>query len=260
MIRTFVVAALGALVCGVTFAQAVTGSAPVFEVASVKVNTSGERPSVNARGDRLTMSNMPLRAIVALAYQVPNDRVTGPGWLDNGFDIVAKFGPDTTRETLWPMLQNLLAERFKLAIHHEQTLVPVYALVVAKNGPKLQEASAGGTSKSTCSMQGTLLTCRNQKMTMEDLAQNFPRWVSRDWFDLPIVDQTGLHGAYDFSLTWTLTDRRDDTRGGAAEASDPSGVSLFDALQDQLGLKLEQRKAPLDRIVVDHAERIPVEN
>jgi uncharacterized protein (TIGR03435 family) len=260
MIRVFGAAALGALVCGVTFGQAATGSAPAFEVASVKVNTSGERPTVDAKGDKLTMFNMPLRAIVALAYQVPNDRVTGPGWLDNGFDIVAKFGPDTTRETLWPMLQNLLAERFKLAMHHEQTPVPVYALVVGKSGPKLREASAGSAPKSTCSPQGTLFTCVNQKMTMEDLAKNLPRWVSRDWFDLPIVDETGLPGAYDFSLTWTLTGRHDDTRGSLSEASDPGSISLFDALQEQLGLKLEQRKAPLDRIVVDHAERAPVEN
>jgi uncharacterized protein (TIGR03435 family) len=97
-------------------------------------------------------------------------------------------------------------------------------------------------------------------MTMEDLARNFPRWVSMDWFDLPIVDQTGLHGAYDFSLTWTLTSRREDARAAASEAGEPGAVSLFDAVQDQLGLKLDQRKVPLDRVVIDHAERVPVDN
>jgi len=259
MIRVFVVAAFGVLFGGVMFGQAIAG-APAFEVASVKANTTGERPAVDAKGDTLTMHNMPLRIIVALAYQVPNDRVTGPGWTDNGFDIVAKFGPATTRESLWPMLRNLLAERFKLSIHHEQTPVAVYALVVGKNGPKLQEASAGSTPGSKCGVQGSQITCRNQKMTMEDLARNFPRWVSMDWFDLPIVDQTGLHGAYDFSLTWTLTSRREDARAAASEAGEPGAVSLFDAVQDQLGLKLEQRKVPLDRVVIDHAERVPVDN
>jgi uncharacterized protein (TIGR03435 family) len=85
---------------------------------------------------------------------------------------------------------------------------------------------------------------------MADLAKDLPRWGPRDWFDLPIVDQTGLDGVYDFSLTFTMTRNIDDA----------ADVSLFDALQDQLGLKLERRKAPLDRIVVDRIERAPTEN
>lgn len=85
---------------GLSYSQANT-SAPAFEVASVKKNTSGERASGNTTGDRLTMYNMPMKAIIALGYQAPNDRVTGPGWLDtDGFDIVAKIGPGTTADTL----------------------------------------------------------------------------------------------------------------------------------------------------------------
>lgn len=253
MIRAFAIAGIGAFISGAIFGQ-VPASAPTFEVASVKVNTSGERASVDAKGDRLLLYNMPMAVIVALAYQVPNDRVTGPGWLvTEGYDIVAKFGPATTRETLWPMLQNLLAERFKLTFHHEEKPVPVWALVVGKNGPKLKESSADNQVKPGCNRQGVQLTCSSQKTTMAKLAENLPRWVSRDWFGMPIVDQTGLAGAYDFSLTWTLTDRRD-------EAGDPAAVSLFDAIQDRLGLKLEQRKAPVDRIAIDHVERVPIEN
>jgi uncharacterized protein (TIGR03435 family) len=253
MIRIFAIAGVGVFFSGLIYSQATT-SAPAFEVASVKVNTSGERASADTKGDRLTMYNMPMKVIIALAYQVPNDRVTGPAWLDtDGFDIVAKHGPDTTADTLWLMLQNLLAERFKLAIHRDQSPVPVYALVVGKKGPKLQEASADSRVKSTCSREGTQLTCRNQKLSMADLAQNLPRWVSRDWFGIPVVDQTGIHGVYDFSLTWTLTNKPD-------ESIDPPAISLFDVLQDQLGLKLEQRKVPVDRIVIDHIERVPSEN
>jgi len=137
------------------------------------------------------------------------------------------------------MLQGLLAERFKLALHHEQKPVPVYARVVARNGPKLQEASADSPVKSTCSREGMQITCRNQKTTMADLARNLPRWVSRDWFDLPIMDQTGLQSAYNFSLTWTLTDRPPSAGPGAPEAADPAAIDLFDAIQDQLGLKLD---------------------
>lgn len=88
---------------------------------------------------------------------------------------------------------------------------------------------------------------------MADLAQSLRRWVSVNWFALPIVDQTGLPDAYDFSLTWTPTNGSDDP-------VDLPCVSLFDALHDQLGLNLEQRKAPVDRIVVDHIERVPTEN
>ncbi len=253
MTRAFAIAGLGALFSGMTFGQP-SPSTPAFEVASVKVNTSGERASGDTKGDRLTLYNMPMKVIIALAYRVPNDRVAGPAWLDtDGFDIVAKVGPGTTADTLWLMLQNLLAERFKLAVHRDQSPVPVYALVADKKGPKLQEAAADSQVKSTCNREGTQLTCRNQKLTMADLAQNLPRWVGRDWFGLPIVDQTGLHGVYDFSLTWTLTNNAD-------ESVEPPAVSLFEALQDQLGVKLEQRKVPVDRIVVDHIERVPIDN
>jgi uncharacterized protein (TIGR03435 family) len=245
---------LGALFSSLAYGQEATASVPAFEVASVKVNTSGAPASGDAKGDRLTLYNMPLKVIVARAYQVTNDKVTGPAWLDtDSYDIVAKFAPDTARRDLWLMLQNLLVERFKLAIHHEQQLVPVYALVVGKKGPKLLEASADSQRKSTCSRQGTQITCHNQMLTMADLAENLPRWVSRDWFGMPVVDQTGLHGVYKFDLTWTPTNRPD-------ESIDPPGVSLFDALQEQLGLKLDQRKAPVDRIVIDHIERLPSEN
>jgi uncharacterized protein (TIGR03435 family) len=244
MIRAFAFAAL--LSCA-TFGQ-------TFEVASVKKNTSGERPSADGKGDRLNIYNLPLKFIVAMAYQVPNDRVDGPSWTENdGFDIIAKPAPDATRDVVFVMLQNLLAERFKLVIHHEQKPVPVYALVVAKNGPKLQPAAPGGSRRTPCTPDGLQLTCQSQNSTMADLAQNLPRWVSMNWFGLPIVDRTGLSGAYDFSLTWTMTRKVDDP-------VDPPGLSLFDALQEQLGLKLEQQKAPLDRIVIDHAERVPVEN
>jgi uncharacterized protein (TIGR03435 family) len=247
MIRAFAIAGLVALSSAATFGQS-------FEVASVKVNTSGERPSESGKGDRLTMYNMPMRALIATAYQVPFDRVVGPNWLDTeGYDIVAKPAPDATREMLWPMLQNLLAERFKLAVHREQKVVPVWALVVGKQGPKLKESSDENQVKPGCGRQGVQLTCSSHRSTMARLAEDLHRWVSRDWFGLPIVDQTGLQGVYDFTLTWTPTPKPD-------EPGELSGVGLLDAIQDQLGLKLEPRKAPVDRIVIDHVERVPIEN
>jgi uncharacterized protein (TIGR03435 family) len=250
-IQGFAIIGLGALLSSITFGQATT-SAPTFEVASVKVNTSGESAtSENFENGRLPLLNIPMKVIVARAYQVTNDRIAGPDWLDfDRFDIIAKSAPDTTGDTMWLMRQNLLADRFHLTIHHEQTAVPVYALVAAKTGPKFKEASADSPEKVTCSRPDSQVTCRNQKTTMAQLAQNLPRWVSRNFFDLPVLDRTELHGVYDFSLTWSLTNRPDD----------PADVSLFDAIEDQLGLKLERQKVPVDRIVIDHLERVPTEN
>ncbi len=125
--------------------------------------------------------------------------------------------------------------------------------MVARNGPKLNPAAPDSIRRTPCTRDGLQLTCQSQKSSMADLAQNLPRWVSTNWFGMPIVDRTGLSGAYDFSLTWTMTRKLDD-------AVDPPGLSLLDALQEQLGLKLEPQKAAVDRIVIDHAERTPVEN
>ena len=259
MTRALAIAGLGAVLSAMTFGQA-TPSQPAFEVASVKLNTSLSPPSMDAGNGRITMYNYPMKLIVARAYQVANDRVTGPDWISNqGYDIIAKYGPDTTRESLWVMLQNLLAERFKLAVHHEQKPVPVYALLVGRNGPKFNEAAADSVAKSVCSHEGGLNTCAIQKSTMAQLAQNLPRWVRADFFGMPVVDLTGLNGAYDFTLTWTWTARPLSAGEGVSQAADPV-VDLFEAIQDQLGLKLEQRKEPVDRIVIDHIERVPVEN
>src|SRR5215467_3405193 len=162
MRQAFITVGIGALFSTLTYSQAITSS-PAFEVASVKVNTAGGPTTGNGKGDTLTLYNMPMRVIIARAFQVPNDRITGPDWLNtDGFDILAKPGPGTTPDTLWLMLQNLLAERFRLAIHHEQKPTPVYAVVVTKKGPRLQEAAADSEAKSTCSREGIQITCEGK--------------------------------------------------------------------------------------------------
>jgi uncharacterized protein (TIGR03435 family) len=257
MIRVLAIA----LVCSsVAYCQTAAPATPSFEVASVKVNTTGGRPDGDTKGDRLTLTNMPMKVIIALSYRVTNDRVIGPAWLDtDGFDIVAKLAPDTTEANLWLMMQNLLIERFHLSVHRDQTPASVYALVAARKSTGLRQSPTDAKLDPTCDREGVCardgrqFTCRSCQSTMADLVRNLPRWSSQDWFGMPIVDQTGLPGKYDFSLTWTPTNRAED-------AVEPPGVSLFDALQDQLGLKLEQRKAPVDRIIVDHMERVPTAN
>ena len=221
-------------------------------------STDGDtEPKGDSNNGRLSLRNMPMFVLIARAYGVNFDQVAGPEWIrTERYDIDARFPPEAKSDTLWPMLQDLLAERFKLAVHRDRTPAPVYALVVAKGGPKLQAASTDSKTRDKCSGKDSQLTCVSRRSTMATLVRNLPRWMSRDWFDLPIVDQTGLEGTYDFTLTWTPTRRADDTTG----ASDPGFVSLFDAVQDQLGLKLERRKAPMERIVIDHIERIPTGN
>ena len=260
MAKTFIIVSLGALFCGLTYGQD-TAVGPSFEVASVKVSAPGEQFSDKSDNERITLIACPLKPLIARAYGVANDKVAAPGWLDtDGYDIVAKTAPDTNGEHFWLMMRNLLAERFKLAVHREQKTLPVYALVLDKKGPKLKASPADTPVRDTCSMQVRKVTCVSQNSTIDLLAQNLRRWLPGDWLDLPVVDQTGLKGGYDFSLTWTMTDRSPSAGGVAAEAVEPGGVDLFDAIQEQLGLKVEQRKLPVDRIVVDRIERVPTAN
>ncbi len=254
MIRICAVLGLGALTSCTLFSQT-AGKAPAFEVASVKANKSGDtRDWSDVKGTQLTAINAPLMSLLAHAYDVPFDRIEGPGWLTTErYDIVAKLPSGTTRATLNLMMQGLLIERFKLRIHHDQTPAPVYALVLGKSGPKLRVASGSGQPRYTCGPAGIRMTCKADNTTMAQLAADLPRWVSTNWFGRPVVDQTTLADAYDFSLTWTPTRRPDDI-------IEPPGLSLFEALQDQLGLKLQLVKASVDRVVVDHIERVPIEN
>ena len=228
-------------------------SAQTFEAASIKKNTTGEKPGGDLKGSTLVTTNMPLKPLIARSYGVANDKVVAPAWVDtDGFDITAKVPPGASEDAVIAMIRNMLVDRFKLAVHHDSAAIPVYALVVAKGGPKLHPSSAADT-RSACKLDGRQLTCKNEKITMTGLAQNFPRWMSMNWFDMPIVDQTGLTGEYDVTITWTLTDRME-------QPVDPPGMAFLDALQEQLGLKLERRKAAVDKVIVDHIERTPTEN
>ena len=261
MIRTFAVIVIGVLACGCVCGQT-AANIPTFEVASVKRNTTGERPSGDLKDDRFTMYNMPMRVLVARAYQVNNDRVVGPAWLDtDGFDIIAKLPPNPPENSLWLMLRNLLAERFQLKVHRDQTPVSVYALVVGKGRPRMHEAAPDSRRSQKCDPRDwPKEACQFQKMTVAELAESLPHLLPRNWFDAPLVDLTGLTGAYDFSLTWTVTDRPPDETAGAPENVSQGAPSLIEAIQEQLGLKIERRKAPADRIVIDHVERVPTEN
>ena len=166
------------------------------------------------------------------------------------YDLAAKAegeGP-ITKDQLQQMLQSLLADRFQLKIHRETKEAPVYDLVVAKNGPKLKEVSSdadGPTGGLIGNSSGMHLT--QSKGTMEQLA----RWLTGNGAGRPVFDKTGLTGYYAYTLDWVRADRLPDP--------DSNIASIFSAVQEQLGLKLESAKALVEMLIVDHAEK-PSEN
>jgi uncharacterized protein (TIGR03435 family) len=229
-----------------------------FDVADIRVNNSGQAGIQGGilPGGQVSVRNIPMKNLIAQAYKAA-DVAGGPTWLDSErFDIIAKAAPSTSEDTLRVMLQTLLAERFKLAIHREQRTKAVFALVAAKGGFKLQQAAGSGQpncGRGRGAPDINHTACTN--FTMTNLADWLPTRIAPSFIDLPVVDLTGLNGTYDIQLDWV-------PRPAVGNAADDggSGPNIFDALEKQLGLKLEQRKLPMPVIVVDHIERIPTAN
>jgi uncharacterized protein (TIGR03435 family) len=190
--------------------------------------------------------------------------VGGPSWLDSdGFDFDAKMDSSTAEalNKLAPaereaarerMLRSLLAERFKLAVHTETREFPVYVLTLAKNGPKFHEAKAGDTYENAYKLPdgspaGPGFHTDNDTATGQNVAiETLARWLSRR-LGRTVVDRTGLAGKYDFKFSWT--------RDEGENSSDPLMSPILGAIQQQLGLKLESGKGPVEVIVIDHAEK-----
>jgi uncharacterized protein (TIGR03435 family) len=322
-------AGLFLLVSSVAFGQ--NGESKLeFEVASIKPAAppggGGGRGFVrmgmqggpgSSDPGQVRYSGLPLKFLLANAYDVRPYQINGPGWLDmERFDIVAKVPPGTTKEQVRVMLQNLLADRFGMKLHHESKESPVYELVVDKNGPKLkqsavqEEASApkadepalppgppkrdkdgfpvldrpGLIMMMTMGPTGPRSRMVGKGQTLAQFAQALGNQVNR-----PVVDKTALTGKYDFTLEFTFEPGSGPAGlpslplgppqgggGGGAVAGGPggpgpvstpldnqsgdAGPTIFTAVQEQLGLKLEAKKAPLDLLVIDHIERTPTEN
>jgi len=240
-------------------------ASPVFDVASLKPVALTPGPyRANLGTDRhgeVKLTNVTLGDCLKFAYGITNDaQIAGPAWINNKdvrFNIEAKAQPDTPRDQLLLMLQNLLAERFRMALHREQRELTVLRLVVARNGPKIRGESPDATGSGPRFAPGVIVSDR---LTMPVLATLLSRF-SRE----PVLDETGLSGAYDVNLQWTPETRPTPPTGGAAEPDQPGAPapdhpSIFSAVQEQLGLKLERRKGPLEVLVVDRADRVPVAN
>lgn len=243
----------------VAFGQA-PAKAPEFEVADIKLSDGTRDAKVQfLPGGRVDLPNVTVKSLIMVSYGVQENMIAGgPKWIDSDhFDIVAKAPPDTPRNALRLMLQSLLAERFKLAIHREDKPMPVYVLVVAKGGPKLQKATSGPQQCRWNNPGSGMIQRECHNMTMAELALSMPGWAHG--VDLPVIDLTGIEGAYDFQFEWSMPSGGGDaSKAGAPVVADPGG-SIFDAI-GQIGLKLEQRKHPMSVIVVDRVERVPAAN
>ena len=273
---------LAAALCAIRLqAQAREGQSPAFEVASIKENVSAsDNASVRAQpGGRVTVSNNSLRNIIRNAYNVQNYQIIGgPEWINTvRWDITAKAPDDAPPQQMLLMLRTLLADRFKLVVRNETREMPIYALTLARAdgrlGPQLRASSvdcatifaaakARGEAPSpttngrpTCGTRTTRGNMMTTGVAMSDFARNLGPFTGR-----PVVDKSGLTGVYDLDLTWTPDQGPPGPEGTAAAApSSGDGVSLYTAVQEQLGLKLEAQRGPVDVLVIDSAQR-PVED
>lgn len=229
--------------------------APAFEVASIRQNKEGEGHSdiwSNPANGNFRTNNVSLRALLQVAYSLPQSRIVNvPRAMDQlRFNIEAKAAPsindqlsklpsDQGMAEKRQMLQALLSDRFQLKTHRETRELPVYVLVVAKGGAKLQAWASSGT---TVNAGNGYMHIQGGANSLDVLAGTLATQLGR-----PVLNKTAVKGTYKITLTWTPDDQ-------AANSSAASGPSLFTAIQEQLGLKLEAAKAPVDVLVVDHVE------
>jgi uncharacterized protein (TIGR03435 family) len=211
---------------------------PQFEVASIKPSAPGARgPTIyNPTPEQFAVTSITAKALIAYAYDVREFQVSGgPGWVGSEeYDIVAKPEGDVRGERVLAMARNLLADRFHLSLHRESKEMPVYALAIAKGGPKLRPSSGHGPE-----VRGGRGQFEARNVTMEMFAAQ----LAGRMLDRPVLDRTGIAGEYDITLKWEFE----------AGADNSSSVAI--ALQEQLGLKLEAQKGAVDVLVIDRVER-----
>jgi uncharacterized protein (TIGR03435 family) len=220
-----------------------TAARTEFEVASVKVNASGSPESqANPEHGNFTCENMPLKWLIGFAYDLPWSRVSGPGWMDSArFDINAKGKGDAPDSEVRLMLQALLEDRFHIQAHREMKEGPVYFLTVTNGGLKADRADAE-PRKYPALPPGPHAAIQMRRASMAQLAAGLTNPAGR-----PVLDRTGIEGVYQVRVWW----------GNNPETDAPD---LFTALREQVGLKLESGRGPVETLVVDAADKVPTEN
>ena len=239
-------------------------SALRFEVASLKSSAPGGRGGIirpSPGGERYLATGIPLQLLMMVAYRVKADQITGgPAWtLTDRFDMNAKAERPSTVEELHTMLKNLLADRFHLQFHRETKELPVYALTVDKAGIKLtpHEAQSAGDPWMDQSVDQVV----SVKMKATSVPMDYFAWRLGQMLDRPVIDLTKLKGGYDFSLAYTRDLPPGLNEGALINGApiDTSGPTIFQALRQQLGLRLDAQKGPVEVFVIDHVEK-PTEN
>jgi uncharacterized protein (TIGR03435 family) len=302
--RTIAAAGLIGFASLSVFAQT-AAETPRFEVASVRPVAAQQRFAGNMAGgpgtndpERMTFT-VPMIRLLMFAYGIPlgrtspvrrfgpfSDQIAGPAWIESEwYDINAKVPPGATQDQVNRMLQNLLAERFGLKLHHESREVSGYELVVSKNGSKLKPAAdpkavppAAGTTPGKMvldddhfpvlpqGVSGTQFSNVDDEGSMRVTGKN------QSMFDLMltimtslndgkrVVDKTGLTGNYDFKMNLAIDGGFRRPGLGPRAPDDPVGPDIFSALDKDLGLKLQKTQIPIDVLVIDHLEKVPTDN
>jgi uncharacterized protein (TIGR03435 family) len=262
MIRTTIRAALGMLASSAAVGQALP---PRFDAASVRIahpaKPHGYQHQINPGG--LTMLGVSMGYCIRFGYGLNWQRsyeLAGPIWLDPPtdvlVDVVAKTESPASEDQIKSMLQTLLIERFKLAVHREKRSLPAYELVVASNGPVLRKSAPGSEMK-----------VKSGTKSHEDLFQavsmaQFALYLGPPMTSRPVVDMTGLEGTFDFTLDLGryMTDPETGKLVVDAIGRVDTEGAIFRGLRDQLGLALRPGRTPVDVLVVDHVEKVPTEN
>jgi uncharacterized protein (TIGR03435 family) len=234
-----------------------------FDVASIRENTTHDQHTHNSiyntwSNSRFTATNVPLKMLLQWSFDIPESRIFGaPAWLDSTtFDIeaksdasvdeqMAKMPPDQAKLQKLAMMQALLTDRFKLVTHTETREMPVFDLVVAKGGPRFKPSDASGTTISASGSGVHRIHVQGSDNTIELLARELAQPVGRI-----VIDKTGIDGRYDVTLLWTPDDAPPPLLNGAPDPNPPPDI--YTALQEQLGLKLESIKGPVNVLVIDH--------
>jgi uncharacterized protein (TIGR03435 family) len=241
-----------------------TGSSsfgPAFEVASVKPNVSGSFSSTTTgNATSFTAVNMTARALIAFAYRIRDFQLVAPDWTESErYDISAR-GPAGASGDNRLRMQALMAERFKLVVHRETRDQPVYALVLARRdgklGPQMRpstidcKGAAAPDGRTPCGINTTVGGAAGKMTGVSQTTENVADALGNFGLSRMVIDRTGLPGSFDFELTWTP-----DTARPSSGGVPPETPSLFTAIQEQLGLKLDPQRGPVEFLIVDSVER-----
>ena len=240
---------LTAFIAILTAALSFSQATPHFDVASIRPNTSADRGgTMRPIAGGYSARNLSVNNLIQAAYNVkPWEIAGGPAWVTTDrYDLDAKSEGNPSREEKLQMLGALLADRFQLKVHREMRQTTVYSLTVAKNGPKLQ-ATAPGDRGYFRPGRGLI---EGKDVNMGTLADLLGGSLGQS-----VIDKTGLTGGFDIRLEWTPTEGERGYDFDDDRPRDSNGPSIFTAIQEQLGLKLEPGKAPMEVLVIDHIER-----